>query len=226
MGTRFRNDYQKLKLFGILSRFGVEGPGDTVRIFPAKTIRAEAQLMERLYCKTMKSEKLLQDYEELSLEFSTTLAILQSLQDQRESLQLRLGDLKALSKCLKYKAKDAETRLESIRLSGNTSRKAFLAVVQKAKDRYDKDIQRFTESEEAKREQLEADLKISEQNLEAEKVKLICQICMAATRDTIVLPCTHFLYCNSCLVIHKTRSNTCPACRGSIAALLHCQLSL
>ncbi|KAL3698266.1 hypothetical protein R1sor_012342 [Riccia sorocarpa] len=224
---------------------------EEVRLAFGIDVQEEAQLMERHFSKerdTVKEltglrrqeddvneeqEKLLQDYEDLSVQFTEALKNLQRLQDQRNDLQSRLSELRVQSTTLNQKSKDTESRLESIRMSGNVCRKAFLSEVKKAvpeikkaNERYDKDVQRIRESEEAKRDKLQADFRLSELSLEAEKAKLLCQICMVKTRDTIVLPCTHFLYCNSCLFIHKRRSNTCPACRGSIAALLHCQLSI
>ncbi|KAL3676631.1 hypothetical protein R1sor_026579 [Riccia sorocarpa] len=60
------------------------------------------------------------------------------------------------------------------------------------------------QSEKEKRLRLEVDLRLSEQKMESEISKLVCQICLEAIRDTIILPCTHFLYCNGCLVQRMT----------------------
>jgi hypothetical protein len=46
-----------------------------------------------------------------------------------------------------------------------------------------------------------------------------CQICFEATRDTLLMPCMHFLYCKDC--IHRClgagRPKHCPACRSPVS---------
>ncbi|KAL2642839.1 hypothetical protein R1flu_010426 [Riccia fluitans] len=192
----------------------------------AETVKELSTLRKEEHKVRGKQEQLLKAYEDLSGQFNETMKVLQRLQDQMNDLQSRLGDIQQQSTSLGHKTKDAETRLETIRLGGNVWRKFFLSDVTKAKDKYRKDM----ESQEAKRVKLETDFKVSEQNLktelQSERAKLLCNICLDKPRDTMILPCTHFLYCHGCLLIHKKRNNTCPTCRGSMSALLHCHLSI
>jgi hypothetical protein len=49
-----------------------------------------------------------------------------------------------------------------------------------------------------------------------------CCICMDGVRDTLIMPCMHFLYCNACMRRNSATSNNCPACRTNIQGLLKC----
>ena len=47
---------------------------------------------------------------------------------------------------------------------------------------------------------------------------VVCQICYEGHRDTVLLPCMHFLYCKDCL--HRSfrqRERHCPACRTPVS---------
>lgn len=71
---------------------------------------------------------------------------------------------------------------------------------------------------------------ISEMNmltvqLEEERHKTQCQICMDNPRDVLLMPCMHFLYCNACMSTHEKNSKTCPACRSPVAGVMKCNLS-
>jgi hypothetical protein len=47
---------------------------------------------------------------------------------------------------------------------------------------------------------------------------VVCQICYEGHRDTVLLPCMHFLYCKDCL--HRSfrqRQRQCPACRTPVS---------
>lgn len=48
---------------------------------------------------------------------------------------------------------------------------------------------------------------------------IYCQICKENFRDTVILPCKHFLYCNKCL--EKPDTKSCPACLVPISDLLN-----
>ncbi|KAJ4462410.1 hypothetical protein PAPYR_1042 [Paratrimastix pyriformis] len=73
--------------------------------------------------------------------------------------------------------------------------------------------------------QLEQRVKRIAAELEEEKSRTMCMICMDAHRDTVVMPCMHFLYCHACLTKHQhTGRHTCPACRTPISGLLKCLL--
>ena len=49
---------------------------------------------------------------------------------------------------------------------------------------------------------------------------MLCQICMDARIDTLLLPCMHVLYCEACLVTCQD----CPTCRTPIRGRLPCKL--
>lgn len=49
-----------------------------------------------------------------------------------------------------------------------------------------------------------------------------CVICLAALRDTTVLPCRHMCMCASCArELQRQQVSTCPICRDEIESLLH-----
>lgn len=43
-----------------------------------------------------------------------------------------------------------------------------------------------------------------------------CKICRAVQRNCVVLPCLHFLYCDSCFKRHCATSPSCPACNCAV----------
>ncbi|KAL4443783.1 hypothetical protein ABPG75_011520 [Micractinium tetrahymenae] len=45
---------------------------------------------------------------------------------------------------------------------------------------------------------------------------LQCKICRAVQRNCVVLPCLHFLYCDSCFKQHCATSPSCPACNCAV----------
>ena len=64
-----------------------------------------------------------------------------------------------------------------------------------------------------------------EKELEESRGALLCQICLERRRDCIILPCSHFLYCRTCVAEHKRkRSSTCPTCRGPLNSEILCNL--
>ena len=76
------------------------------------------------------------------------------------------------------------------------------------------------ESKSAERiRQLEKEL---EQTLNAQQ----CSICFERPRDCIIMPCTHLLYCRTCVSEHKRKGGTrCPACRGPISGEILCNVN-
>jgi len=62
--------------------------------------------------------------------------------------------------------------------------------------------------------------------LEEEHEKTICQICMDKSRNALIMPCCHFLYCDSCVKAHQKNSNSCPACRGNIVGVMVSRLAI
>lgn len=87
------------------------------------------------------------------------------------------------------------------------------------------------EEEKKKRELAESQLgeernkrRAIEVQLEDANRKIICQICMDNTRDTILFPCSHMIYCHKC--IEQLRERKCPLCNMKITSELHCMLDL
>ena len=71
------------------------------------------------------------------------------------------------------------------------------------------------------KESIEIKKKINEKD-----ILLRCVICMEKARDTVVLPCLHFLFCSTCIQKHNSSSNTnkCPSCRQTTTGNLNCRL--
>lgn len=64
-----------------------------------------------------------------------------------------------------------------------------------------------------------------EKELEESRSAVLCQICFVRRRDCIILPCSHMLYCRTCLAEHKRKgSSTCPTCRGPLNSEILCNL--
>lgn len=64
---------------------------------------------------------------------------------------------------------------------------------------------------------------LEKENKEYEQ-RLQCMICMEKPRETVVLPCLHFLFCETCMFEHKKSSNKCPSCNQTTTGSLHCRL--
>ncbi|KAG6555543.1 hypothetical protein Mapa_002778 [Marchantia paleacea] len=126
-----------------------------------------------------------------------------------------------------------EERLTTLRLKRESIEKELAEIRSERRCQQDvrvKDLERTCDAHFARILELEAKLESSEhsaaQNLEAEREKRICQICMSNSRNALVLPCMHFLYCTECLHTHQKTCKECPTCRGPISALIHCKLNL
>ena len=46
------------------------------------------------------------------------------------------------------------------------------------------------------------------------------QICLTSPRDTVLMPCLHFMYCKGCVAQHRRSQNLCPVCRTGISGEL------
>lgn len=53
----------------------------------------------------------------------------------------------------------------------------------------------------------------------------LCVICMDNPRDTVVLPCLHFLYCSVCISQYTRNSHRCPSCRSVSTGSLTCRMA-
>lgn len=56
-----------------------------------------------------------------------------------------------------------------------------------------------------------------------EEEKETCKICFNAPRNTVILPCGAFEFCNGCVQILVKDGRLCPTCRGSIDGFLRVQ---
>lgn len=65
-----------------------------------------------------------------------------------------------------------------------------------------------------------------ENELEQSQNAQLCQICFERSRDCIIMPCTHLLYCRICVSEHKMKGvNRCPSCRGPISGEILCNIN-
>ena len=65
-----------------------------------------------------------------------------------------------------------------------------------------------------------------EKDLEQSRDAQMCQICFERSRDCIIMPCTHLLYCRTCVTEHKKKGDSrCPACRGPISGEILCNVN-
>lgn len=53
-----------------------------------------------------------------------------------------------------------------------------------------------------------------------------CQICFENNRNTVLMPCLHFLFCKRCIEVHfqTSESRVCPICRNGVSGVLELQL--
>ena len=108
------------------------------------------------------------------------------------------------------------TTLDRMQTSFSTRQKQDLKNQQEECDKKMKQA----ESKSAERiRELEKEL---EQTLNAQQ----CQICFERPRDCIIMPCTHLLYCRTCVSVHKRKGGSrCPACRGPISGEILCNVN-
>jgi hypothetical protein len=71
--------------------------------------------------------------------------------------------------------------------------------------------------------QLQRRVSSLEAQLRAERDSRLCQICLDSRANTVILPCTHALYCSECLV---SSMRNCPMCAGPILGKLECRMGL
>ena len=64
-----------------------------------------------------------------------------------------------------------------------------------------------------------------EKELEESRAAQLCQICFERPRDCIIMPCTHLLYCRTCVTAHKKGDSRCPTCRGPISGEILCNVN-
>eukprot|EP00792_Barthelona_sp_PAP020_P002290 TRINITY_DN13754_c0_g1_i1.p1 TRINITY_DN13754_c0_g1~~TRINITY_DN13754_c0_g1_i1.p1 ORF type:complete len:285 (+),score=62.68 TRINITY_DN13754_c0_g1_i1:30-884(+) len=54
----------------------------------------------------------------------------------------------------------------------------------------------------------------------------MCVICMCNKKDTMILPCRHYILCSECANILRTNNDVCPLCREHIESFLHFDFSM
>lgn len=85
--------------------------------------------------------------------------------------------------------------------------------------------QRVKDAEESKSKSSER-IRELEKELEEAKGGRLCQICFENPRDCIIMPCTHLLYCRTCVAEHKRKGDSrCPTCRGPISGEMLCNVN-
>ncbi|MCO5559024.1 hypothetical protein L7F22_012616 [Adiantum nelumboides] len=78
----------------------------------------------------------------------------------------------------------------------------------------------FEEQKEGLQERHSAEQRKLRRELQEEREKALCLVCLDRPRNTLVLPCLHFQYCLDCLLLHRAHNgNTCPSCRRPIEGL-------
>jgi ankyrin repeat protein len=83
------------------------------------------------------------------------------------------------------------------------------------------EMQTKLQSLQAEKIALEMQLKQKDRQIKELEIQTRCGICMEKNRDTVLMPCLHFLYCNSCIT---GQIKFCPTCRMSINGTVHCRL--
>ncbi|CAM6119588.1 unnamed protein product [Calypogeia fissa] len=73
---------------------------------------------------------------------------------------------------------------------------------------------------------LQASLETIQKDLEDEKEKTLCQICLESTKDAVCFPCLHLHYCFPCLEKHRLKNDSCPTCRATINGVLRWDISV
>lgn len=93
---------------------------------------------------------------------------------------------------------------------------------QKLREEYDKKLKDAETSSSNSSETIRA----LEKELEQCQETQLCQICFEHSRDCIIMPCTHLLYCRACVTEHKKKGDSrCPACRGPISGEILCNVN-
>ena len=83
-------------------------------------------------------------------------------------------------------------------------------------------LQQQYEKEQHKKEEVEAKKQLQEMERLVDE-ELLCQICFERKRDTLTEPCSHMMFCRSCLDRHwrgvRAADRQCPCCRASVGRM-------
>ncbi|KAI5080500.1 hypothetical protein GOP47_0004440 [Adiantum capillus-veneris] len=139
--------------------------------------------------------------------FATLSESVVALIEHHDPLVSSPANIKLLQTC----AKPLMDRLDNAYLN---------AVVQELQSRIDAlEVERATlvrQMEEVKQQSSDEVQKLRKE-LEEEKQKSICCICMDKARDTVLIPCMHSQFCLSCIIKHqKANGSACPTCRAKL----------
>ncbi|KAL2630844.1 hypothetical protein R1flu_015530 [Riccia fluitans] len=179
---------------------------------------------------TERQDKLIEELSKLDTEERELMQKVSLVQQKKKcvqssirSLQDEVAECRSLLERKETELNDARKQLDGFRNTYGGRLEDCIANVK----RVERERQKFVhllESEKARRAKLEEEVQVLERQVDGNKG--LCQICMENKRNTVVLPCMHFLYCDNCLRTHQRDNTTCPACRGFVTALLHCKLDM
>ena len=132
-----------------------------------------------------------------------------SLKDELNMLKTEHADMGA-----KYQAS-----LSEIRHMFNLQREQDS---QKMREEFEKKLEEAAKSDSQSAERIRE----LEKELEESRGSQLCQICFERPRDCIIMPCTHLLYCRTCVTAHKKKGDSrCPTCRGPISGEILCNVN-
>lgn len=164
--------------------------------------------------------------EDTAGQLSQMSAIRSQLSNVRECLtRLKEGNLGLKDEMNTLKTQEAEmTRI----YQGNLCKIRQTLIVQQ-----EQDYQKLREEFDKKLKDAETSfwnsaetVRTLEKELEQSREAQLCQICFERSRDCIIMPCTHFLYCRTCVTEHKKKGDSrCPACRGPISGEMLCNVN-
>lgn len=139
------------------------------------------------------------------------------------TLELRLLIYACCDSSLKYQS-NPTGRLQSLLTAGSGGAVVLQCKLQLEEQRRAQAEQRYQQGE-AQHHQLQQQFSDSLQHVRAVEERMeqavLCQICFERPRDTVLMPCMHFLYCQSCM--HQSSSSCsgagqrCPVCRAAVS---------
>jgi len=95
-----------------------------------------------------------------------------------------------------------------------------------ARAEYETNVEVLTMENDARIRQLhdewQGSLAKCDELLSNEKANSACIVCFETPRNTLIMPCLHFQFCQTC--VRMLPSPRCPTCRGNIAGTLTCNL--
>jgi len=186
---------------GFMEEREYDDKGNLVR---AREMTAEMQL---------KLEKL-REMEKLETKIDTITQDLTEKEHANEALTNRVDELTT-------ELQDSKTEIEKLEEQLRGLRKQMEELDSKTRrDLNNKD--KVTKEQRTEIQDQQEQIHKLTSELEVETQKTICQICYENKRNSVIMPCMHFLYCNKCLSSQKN----CPVCRQPIMGIVQCKLEL